>query len=33
MFHVTLRQTGPEYDPALPLEEQTCIGEHAAYMN
>jgi hypothetical protein len=33
MFHVILRQTGPEFDPTLPLEQQTGWGEHAAYMN
>jgi len=33
MFHVVLRQSGPEFDPALPLEEQSDIAEHAAYMN
>ena len=33
MFHVTLRETGPEFDPALPLEEQSLIGEHVAYLN
>jgi uncharacterized protein YciI len=33
MFHVILRQAGPEYDPALPLEEQSRIEDHAAYMN
>jgi hypothetical protein len=33
MFHVTLRQTGPEYDPALPLEEQSRIEEHVVFMN
>jgi uncharacterized protein YciI len=33
MFHVLLRQAGPEFDPALPLEQQTGWKEHAAYMN
>ena len=33
MFHVTLRQSGPEFDSAKPLEEQTLWREHAAYMN
>jgi hypothetical protein len=33
MFHVVLRQSGPEFDPVLPLEEQSGIAEHAAYMN
>ena len=33
MFHVLLRQAGPEFDPALPLEQQSGWAEHAAYMN
>ena len=33
MFHVTLRQTGPEFDRSKPLEEQTLWREHADYMN
>jgi uncharacterized protein YciI len=33
MFHVVLRQTGPESDPALPLEQQSGWTEHAAFMN
>ncbi len=33
MFHVVLRQSGPEFDPALPLDRQTRWGAHAAYMN
>lgn len=33
MFHVTLRRTGPEYDPALDVGEQTRFAEHAAYMD
>ena len=33
MFHVIVRQSGPEFDPALPLKEQTGWREHAAYMN
>jgi uncharacterized protein YciI len=33
MFHVVLRQSGPEFDPALPLDRQTLWGEHAAYMD
>ena len=33
MFHVILRQAGPEFDPALPLEQQTGWDEHAAYMD
>jgi uncharacterized protein YciI len=32
MFHVVLRQAGPEFDPALPLGQQTRWEEHAAYM-
>jgi uncharacterized protein YciI len=32
MFHVILRQTGPEFDPALPLAQQTGWDEHASYM-
>ena len=33
MFHVLLRQAGPEFDRSKPLEEQTRWLEHAAYMN
>jgi uncharacterized protein YciI len=33
MFHVTLRRTGPEYDPRLEVGEQTLFAEHAAYMD
>jgi hypothetical protein len=33
VFHVLLCQTGPEFDPALPLEQQSGWKEHAAYMN
>ena len=33
MFHVLLRQAGPEFDPALPLERQTGWREHAAFMD
>ncbi|HZD86544.1 MAG TPA: YciI family protein [Gaiellaceae bacterium] len=33
MFHVVLRQAGPDFDPGLPLEEQTLWAEHAAYMD
>jgi uncharacterized protein YciI len=33
MFHVVLRQAGPEFDQSLPLEEQTLWAEHAAYMD
>jgi uncharacterized protein YciI len=33
MFHVLLRQAGPEFEPALPLERQTGWREHAAFMD
>lgn len=33
IFHVVLRQAGPEFDASLPLEEQTLWSEHAAYMD
>ena len=33
MFHVILRQSGPEFDPARPLEEQTGWDDHAAFMD
>ena len=33
MFHVIVRQAGPEFDHGLPLEQQTGWREHAAYMN
>ena len=33
MFHVVLRQAGPEFDPALELAEQSRFAEHAAYMD
>ena len=33
MFHVVLRQAGPEFDAALPLEEQSGWAAHAAYMD
>lgn len=33
MFHVVLRQSGPEWLPGRPLEEQTGWTEHAAYMD
>ncbi|MBV8257251.1 MAG: hypothetical protein JO073_05475 [Actinobacteria bacterium] len=32
-FLVIRTQTGPEFDPAKPLEEQTLWLEHAAYMD
>jgi uncharacterized protein YciI len=33
MFHVVLRQSGPEWQPAKPLEEQSGWDEHAAFMD
>jgi hypothetical protein len=33
MFLVILRQSGPEFDRARPLEEQSRWSEHAAYMD
>ncbi len=33
MFHVVLRQAGPDWLPGRPLEEQTGWEEHAAYMD
>ena len=33
IFHVVLRQSGPSFDPALPLEEQSGWPEHAAFMD
>jgi uncharacterized protein YciI len=33
MFLVRLRQAGPEFDPSLPLHEQSGWSEHAAYMD
>jgi uncharacterized protein YciI len=33
MFHVVVRQAGPDFDPDLPLEQQTRWDEHAAYMD
>src|SRR5438477_395271 len=32
VFHVIVRQSGPEFDPARPLEEQTGWDDHAAFM-
>jgi uncharacterized protein YciI len=32
-FHVVLRRSGPEWDPARPLEEQSGWPEHAAFMD
>jgi hypothetical protein len=33
MFHVTLSQTGPAWDPTKPLEEQSGWSEHAVFMD
>jgi len=33
MFHVLLRRSGPDYDPARPLEEQVGWEAHAAFMD
>jgi uncharacterized protein YciI len=33
MFHVVLRQAGPEWLPGRPLEEQSGWHEHAAFMD
>lgn len=33
MFLVILRRSGPDYDHARPLEEQTGWDEHAAFMD
>ena len=33
MFHVVLRQAGPQWLPARPLEEQTGWQEHAEFMD
>lgn len=33
MFFVVLRRTGPEWDPARPLEEQSGWDGHAAFMD
>jgi uncharacterized protein YciI len=33
MFLVTLRRSGPAYDPARPLEAQSGFEAHAAYMD
>jgi uncharacterized protein YciI len=32
VFHLVLSQTGPEFDPGKPLEEQSGWEEHAAFM-
>jgi hypothetical protein len=33
MFLVLLHRSGPRWDPALPLEEQSGFPEHAVYMD
>lgn len=33
MFFVVLRRTGPQWDPSLPLEQQSGWTEHAAFMD
>jgi hypothetical protein len=33
MFLVRLRQAGPEFDHAKPLEQQSRWAEHAAFMD
>ncbi len=33
MFHVLLHRSGPQWDPALPLEEQSDWPAHAAFMD
>ena len=33
MFHVVVRRSGPAYDPARPLEEQSGWAAHAAFMD
>jgi hypothetical protein len=33
IFHVVLRQSGPAFDPVLPLEAQSGWVEHAAFMD
>jgi len=33
MYHVVLRRSGPAYDHALPLEEQSGWDAHAAFMD
>lgn len=32
-FHVVVHRSGPRWNPALPLEEQSGWGEHAAFMD
>jgi uncharacterized protein YciI len=33
MFHVVVTRSGPDYDPAKPLEEQSGWPEHASFMD
>jgi hypothetical protein len=33
MFHVVLRQAGPEWQPGRPMEEQSGWQEHADFMD
>jgi hypothetical protein len=33
MFHVVLRQAGPEWDASKPMEEQSDWDAHAAFMD
>ena len=33
MFLVMLRRSGPEWDPARPMEEQSGWAEHATFMD
>jgi hypothetical protein len=33
VFHVVLRQSGPEWQPDKPLEEQSGWQEHAVFMD
>jgi uncharacterized protein YciI len=33
MFHVVLHRSGPAWDPALPLEEQSDWDAHASFMD
>lgn len=33
MFHLVLLRSGPEWDPAKPLEEQSGWDEHARFMD
>jgi len=33
MFHVVISRSGPEWEPSLPLEQQSGWVEHAAFMD